>query len=73
MEGIEKTRSQAADLSYWGFRKKRGRKEFYGGKGAAHGFRDLSVIKIIQVFEQPVTQMKTKFDEFMNGGRKGSP
>ena len=35
-------------------------------KEAAHGFRDLSVIKIIPGFEQRLTDLKTKIDKFMN-------
>ncbi len=35
-------------------------------KGAAHGFRNLSVFKIPDVFERVVTQIKTKIDFFMN-------
>jgi hypothetical protein len=35
-------------------------------KGAAHGFRNLSAIKIPVVFERPVTQIRTKNDIFMN-------
>jgi len=53
-----------------GVGKKRGRKEFYGGKGADHGFRVLSVIRINWGFEQQMTQMKTKCVEIMNKGRK---
>jgi len=36
------------------------------GKEAAHGFRNLSVIKIPVVFERAVTQIKTKIDFFVN-------
>ena len=54
-------------VSAKGFGKKRGRKEdLRSGKEAAHGFRDLSVIKIQGSFEQPITELKTKFDHFMN-------
>ena len=35
-------------------------------KEAAHGFRNLSVIKIPVVFERLVTQIKTKIDFFVN-------
>lgn len=35
-------------------------------KGAAHGFRDLSVISIQVGFEHALTEMKTNFDIFMN-------
>jgi hypothetical protein len=39
-----------------GFGKKRGRKEDLRWKGyAAHGFRNLSVIKIYGLFELPIT------------------
>ena len=54
-------------------KKKRGRKEDFFNtnkiqrlKGAAHGFRNLSVIKISLPFEWSVTQMKTKSDEIVN-------
>ena len=33
-------------------------------KGAAHGFRNLSVIKVTPGFERAMTQMKTKCDNF---------
>ena len=50
-----------------GFRKKRGRKEdLRSRKEAAHGFRNLSVIKILWGFEHQITELKTKFDNFMN-------
>jgi len=39
-------------------------------KGAAHGFRNLSVIKIPYGFEHRVTRMKTKFDNFVNKQKK---
>ena len=35
-------------------------------KEAAHGFRNLSVYKILSGFEQPITDLKTKFDQFVN-------
>ena len=35
-------------------------------KGAAHGFRNLSVIKIPFGFEQAITEMKIKSDEIVN-------
>ena len=54
-------------VSAKGFGKKRGRKEdLRSGKEAAHGFRDLSVIKIKAKFEQQITELKTKFDLFVN-------
>ncbi len=43
--------------------KKRGRKEM---KVAAHGCRSLSAFKIREEFEQPMTQMKTKKEYFLN-------
>ena len=50
-----------------GFGKKRGRKEdLRSRKEAAHGFRNLSAIKIPVHFEQPITELKTKFDKNMN-------
>ena len=50
-----------------GFGKKRGRKEdLRSRKEAAHGFRNLSVIKILLGFEQAITEMKIKNDEIMN-------
>ena len=49
------------------FGKKRGRKEdLRSGKGAAHGFRNLSVIKILFGFELPIAELKTKNDKIMN-------
>ena len=36
------------------------------GKEAAHGFRNLSVIKIPPGFEHAITKLKTKIDEIMN-------
>ena len=51
----------------FGFGKKRGRKEdLRSWKGAAHGFRNLSVIKIREPFEQQINQLKTKNDEIVN-------
>ena len=48
-------------------RKKRGRKEdLRSRKGAVHGFRNLSAIKIILGFEQQIAELKTKFYENMN-------
>ena len=41
-------------------------KRIYVRKGAAHGFRNLSVIKIPVGFEQPITELKTKFDKTVN-------
>jgi len=39
------------------FGKKRGRKEdLRSSKGAAHGFRNLSVIRILSGFERPITE-----------------
>lgn len=35
-------------------------------KGAAHGFRNLSVIKIPEGFEQQIAELKTKFNENVN-------
>lgn len=35
-------------------------------KGAAHGFRNLSVIKILFGFERPIKELKTKSDKFVN-------
>ena len=54
-------------VSAKGFGKKRGRKEdLRSWKGAAHGFRNLSVIKILFGFEQAITEMKIKSDEIVN-------
>ena len=36
------------------------------GKEAAHGFRNLSVIKIPVGFEQPITELKTNCDKTIN-------
>lgn len=44
--------------------------QILGPKGAAHGFRNLSMVRIQKVFEQRVTQMKTKKDEIVNKGKK---
>ena len=42
-------------------------KRIYGvERGAAHGFRVLSDIKIPRDFEHRINQMKTNIDEFMN-------
>ena len=50
-----------------GFGKKRGRKEdLRSSKGAAHGFRNLSVIKVPDGFERPITELKTKSDKIVN-------
>ena len=35
-------------------------------KDCAYGLRDLSVYTVPPGFEQPVTQMKTKYEKFMN-------
>ena len=48
-------------------RKKRGRKEVLRRERiAAHGFRNLSVIKIPWGFEREMTLLKTKYDYFVN-------
>ena len=39
---------------------------YLSGKEAAHGFRNLSVYKISSGFEHPITDLKTKFDQFVN-------
>ena len=39
---------------------------YLSGKEAAHGFRNLSVYKISAGFEHPITDLKTKFDQFVN-------
>ena len=45
-------------------------KRIYGvGKNAAHGFRNLSVSKIPPGFERPITELKTKYDKFVNDCR----
>jgi hypothetical protein len=36
-------------------------------KGAAHGFRNLSVNKIPNTFERLITNLQTNIDIFMNG------
>jgi hypothetical protein len=41
-------------------------KRIYDQKAAAHGFRELSVIKIPDGFEQPMTGLKTKCDKIVN-------
>jgi len=47
----------AAGVSAKGFGKKRGRKEDLRSlKGAAHGFRSLSVIRVHFGFEHPITE-----------------
>jgi hypothetical protein len=57
-----------------GFRKKRGRKEeLRRRKGAARGFRNLSVYKIPTLFERRINQMTTKFDEIMNKKPRQNP
>ncbi|MGN1016828.1 MAG: hypothetical protein ACI4PL_07500, partial [Faecousia sp.] len=40
------------------------------GKEAAHGFRNLSVYKLSSGFEQQITDLKTKFDQFVNKSLK---
>ena len=49
-----------------GIKRREVEKRIFFGKEAAHGFRNLSVIKISVVFERSVTQIKTKNDFFMN-------
>ena len=50
-----------------GFGKKRGRKEdLRSRKEAAHGFRNLSAIKIPGEFEQQIAELKTEFNENVN-------
>ena len=57
----------AAGVSCKRNRKKRGRKEDLRiGKGAAHGFRNLSAIKIPGEFEQQIAELKTEFNENVN-------
>ena len=59
-------------VSAKGFGKKRGRKEdLRSGKEAAHGFRNLSVIKILFGFEHRIKKIKTKIDKFMNAVQRG--
>ena len=42
-------------------------KRIYGvERVAAHGFRVLSVCILPSAFEQPITELKTKFDFFVN-------
>ena len=49
------------------FGKKRGRKEdLRSEKDAVHGFRNLSIFKIVRKFEQLITELKTKFVHFVN-------
>ena len=66
--GKEKPRSQKGSgvIPRLGLERREVEKRIYGEKGAAHGFRNLSVIKIIFGFERPITELKTKFDNFMN-------
>ncbi len=45
-------------------------KRIDGRKEAAHGFRNLSIIRIPEGFEQGMSGMKTKFDIFVNTGEK---
>jgi hypothetical protein len=40
-------------------------------KGAAHGFRNLSVNKIPNTFERLITNLQTNIDIFMNGFAHG--
>ena len=40
-------------------------------KGAAHGFRNLSVIKILFGFEHRIKELKTKNDKIVNGKSGG--
>ena len=45
-------------------------KRIYGSKGAAHGFRNLSVINIPVAFERPMKGMKTKYDKIVNDSKR---
>ena len=60
----------AADLPHkWDLERREVEKRIYGGKGTAHGFRDLSADSISGRFEQRINQLKTKFDGIMYTGR----
>ena len=68
----EKTRCFiATGFSQKGFERREVEKRSTMGKEAAHGFRNLSVIKIIPGFEQQLTNLKTKSDKIMNKSRAG--
>ena len=72
LEYAEKVRSlRLRTFPIGGLERREVEKSSTEGKEAAHGFRNLSVIKITCSFERQMTQMKTKFDEIMNGGRTG--
>ena len=59
--------ADAAGVSGKRNRMKRGRKEDLRiRKGAAHGFRNLSAIKIPGEFEQQIAELKTEFNENVN-------
>ena len=58
-------------VSAWGLERREVEKRIYIRKGAAHGFRNLSVIKISARFEQPITELKTKFDKTVNSVESG--
>ena len=53
-------------VSAWGLERREVEKRIYVRKGAAHGFRNLSAYKVLVGFEQPITELKTKFDKFVN-------
>ena len=50
----------------WGLERREVEKRIYVGKGAAHGFRNLSAIKIPGEFEQQIAELKTEFNENVN-------
>ena len=54
-----------AGSSQKGLERREEEKRIYG-KATAHGFRNLSVYKIQDRFERAVSEMKIKFDKFVN-------
>ena len=55
------------------FGKKRGRKRGSTQKRGITACRRLCIFRIPEVFELPVTELKTKFDFFMNGEFREKP
>ena len=69
MGSMEKTAAYAAAFSRKGIKKKRGRKEIIiSEREAVTAYRRLSVYRISATFEQPMTQIRTICNKFMNGG-----
>ena len=64
---MEKTVACATALSQKGIKKKRGRKEIIiSEREAVTAYRRLSVYRISGTFEQPMTQIRTICNNFMN-------